>query len=124
MKVAEHMRRHVRSVGADASVADAVLTPADGTLVGAPRGGCPRPPHGYALHHGYPGRDRGARSRAAGRRAGAARPSPHDSARQLLQPNANRIFVTDGGRVVEVVSSADVVCALAKGVAAESDDPR
>jgi CBS domain-containing protein len=138
VKVTELMRTPVLTVGADHTVADAVVTLADGHVSALPV---------------VDGRGRllgvlsttdilAATAEADPERRAEVLETPvrmlmtpraltiapdagvREAAQQLLYADVHRLFVTDEGRVVGVVSSTDVVRALATGAFAGDGEQR
>ena len=129
MRVAELMERKVRTIDGDATVAEAILTLADGHISGLP------------VVDGA-GRLIGvvsssdvlvAEAETAGAMARqqlieatpvreimtprpftiAAQASVHEAAQQMLYAEVHRLFVTEGDQVVGVISTTDIVRAVA-----------
>ena len=137
MKVAELMRTPVLTVDADDTVADAVATLADGHVSALPvvdnrgrlMGVLSTTDILAATAESDPERraellETPVRMLMTPRTLTIA-PSAgvREAAQQLLYADVHRLFVTDQGRVVGVVSSTDVVRAIATGALARDGQP-
>ena len=136
MKVAELMRTPVLTVEADHTVADAVVTLADGHVSALPvvdgRGRLMGVLSTTDILAATAEADSERRADVLetpvrmlmSRRALTINPDAgvREAAQQLLYAEVHRLFVTDQGRVVGVVSSTDVVRALATGAFARDGE--
>jgi len=131
MKVAELMQRNVRTVGSDATVADAIVSLADGHISGMPvvdAGG-----KGVGVLSTTDLLTAEAEAGDAAARQSllentlvqdimTPRPftvSPdeevREAARQMLYADVHRLFVAEGDKVVGIISTTDIVRAVATG---------
>jgi CBS domain-containing protein len=131
MKVAELMQREVRTVGSEASVQEVVVTLADAHVSGVPvvdSGGrvIGVVSSSDVLTAEAEADDADARRELLENTAvrdimtpQSFTASPDDdireAARQMLYADVHRLFVTDGERVVGVISTTDLVRAVATG---------
>lgn len=136
MKVAELMHAPVLTVDADHTVADAVVTLADGHVSALPvvdgRGRLLGVLSTTDILAATAEADSERRADVLetpvrmlmSRRALTINPDAgvREAAQQLLYAEVHRLFVTDQGRVVGVVSSTDVVRALATGAFARDGE--
>jgi CBS domain-containing protein len=131
MKVAELMQANVRTISDDASVAEVVVSLADGHISGMPvvdKGGRII---GVVSATDVMTTEAEAESSAIGREVmeetlvrEIMTPRPYtvapdedvrEAARQMLYADVHRLFVADGDRLVGVISTTDFVRALATG---------
>lgn len=131
MKVAELMQRNVRTISSDASVAEVVLSLADAHVSGMPvldKGGrmigvvsatdiltAEAEAESQRI-------DRELLQETSVREIMTARPytvapdeEVREAARQMLYADVHRLFVADGDRLVGVISTTDIVRAVATG---------
>ena len=131
MRVAELMQRKVKTVGADSTVADAIMSLADGHISGMPvvdgagkvigivsstdlltaEAEADDPAARQALFESTPVRD-------------IMTPRPYtitpdedvrEAACQMLYADVHRLFVAEGDRIVGIVTTTDIVRAVATG---------
>lgn len=133
MKVAELMQRNVRTVSDEATVAEAILTLADGHISGLPVVDSTGRMIGVVsssdvLVAEAETDDAAARQRliegTAVREIMTPRPytirpeaDVREAAQQMLYAEVHRLFVTEGDEVVGVISTSDIVRAVAKATA-------
>ncbi len=131
MRVAELMESDVRTVRDDASVAEAVASLADGHISGMPVVDGAGRVIGVVSSSDVLAAEAGADGSAARRELmedsmvrDIMTPRPYtvaptddvrEAARQMLYADVHRLFVTDGDRVVGIVSTTDIVRAVANG---------
>ena len=131
MTVAELMQRNVRTVGADASIAEVVVSLADAHISGLPVVDDGGRVVGVisasdVLTAEAETNDSAARQEllegTAVREIMTRRPytvtpetDVREAARQMLYADVHRLFVTEDGRIVGVVSTTDIVRAVAHG---------
>jgi CBS domain-containing protein len=131
MRVAELMQRKVKTVGSDVTVAEAIVSLADAHISGMPV----VDGHGKVIGilsttdvlaaEAEAGDDPGRRSlleNTAVRDIMTPRPytigaesDVRDAARQMLYADVHRLFVAEGDKVVGVVTTTDIVRAVATG---------
>lgn len=130
MKVAELMQRNVKSIRGEASVAEAILTLADGHISGVPVVDASGKMVGVLSSSDLLAAEaetEDASSRQAllentevkeimTRRPYTVPPTAEvrEAAQQMLYGEVHRLFVTDGDEVVGVISSTDIVRAVAR----------
>ena len=131
MRVAELMQSDVRTVRDDASVAEAVAYLADGHISGMPVVDGTGRVIGVVSSSDVltaeaeaddPGARRELLENTSVREIMTARPytvapgeDVREAARQMLYADVHRLFVTEGGCVVGIVSTTDIVRAVATG---------
>ncbi|HWB41797.1 MAG TPA: CBS domain-containing protein [Gemmatimonadales bacterium] len=131
MLVAELMQRNVRTVGADATIAEVVVSLADAHISGLPVVDDGGRVVGVisasdVLTAEAETNDSAARQEllegTAVREIMTRRPytvtpetDVREAARQMLYADVHRLFVTEDGRIVGVVSTTDIVRAVAHG---------
>jgi CBS domain-containing protein len=131
MLVAELMQRNVRTVGADATIAEVVVSLADAHISGLPVVDDGGRVVGVisasdVLTAEAETNDSAARQEllegTAVREIMTRRPytvtpetDVREAARQMLYDDVHRLFVTEDGRIVGVVSTTDIVRAVAHG---------
>lgn len=131
MKVAELMQRNVTSIRSEASVAEAILTLADAHVSGLPvLDGAGRMvgvlSSSDVLAAEAEAEDAVSRQTLLEstqvREIMTSRPytitptaEVHEAAQQMLYADVHRLFVTEGETVVGVISTTDIVRAVAKG---------
>jgi CBS domain-containing protein len=131
MRVAELMQSDVRTVRDDASVAEAVACLADGHISGMPVVDGTGRVIGVVSSSDVltaeaeaddPGARRELLENTSVREIMTARPytvapgeDVREAARQMLYADVHRLFVTEGGCVVGIVSTTDIVRAVATG---------
>jgi CBS domain-containing protein len=131
MQVAELMQRNVKSIGGEASVAEAILTLADAHVSGVPvLDGSGRmigvlSSTDVLAAEAEAGDDTERRRLLENtevreimtRRPYTIGPSAdvREAARQMLYADVHRLFVVDGEAVVGVISTTDIVRAVARG---------
>ncbi len=131
MRVAELMESDVRTVRDDASVAEAVASLADGHISGMPVVDGAGHVIGVVSSSDVLAAEAEADGSAARRELmedsmvrDIMTPRPYtvaptddvrEAARQMLYADVHRLFVTDGDRVVGIVSTTDIVRAVANG---------
>ncbi len=131
MQVADLMQRNVKSIQGEASVAEAILTLADSHISGLPvldgtgrmigvvsssdvlaaEAEAEDAEARQTLMDGTPVRE------LMTRRPFTVTPTTdvRDAAQQMLYADVHRLFVTDGDQVVGVISTTDIVRAVARG---------
>lgn len=131
MQVAELMQRNVRTITSEASVAEVVLSLADAHVLGLPvvdKGGRMI---GVVSASDVLTAEAEAGSESVGRPAleeasvrDIMTPRPYtvtpdedvrEAARQMLYADVHRLFVAEGDRLVGVISTTDIVRAVANG---------
>ncbi|HEU5041334.1 MAG TPA: CBS domain-containing protein [Gemmatimonadales bacterium] len=131
MKVADLMQRNVKSIRSEASVAEAVLTLADGHISGLPVLDASGRMVGVLSSSDVLAAEAEAEDATSRqtllestqvqeimtRRPYTIAPTAgvHEAAQQMLYADVHRLFVTQGDTVVGVISTTDIVRAVAKG---------
>lgn len=131
MQVAELMQRNVRTVGSDASIAEVVLSLSDAHVSGMPVVDKSGRMIGVVSASDVLTAEAEAESRNVGRQLledtsvreiMTARPytvapeeDVREAARQMLYADVHRLFVAEGDRLVGVLSTTDIVRAVANG---------
>ena len=131
MRVAELMQRNVKTVGSDASVAEAIVSLADAHISGMPVVDGVGKVIGVlsttdVLAAEAEAEDPTARQtlleETAVRDIMTPRPftiaqdeDVREAARQMLYADVHRLFVAEGGKVVGIISTTDIVRAVATG---------
>jgi CBS domain-containing protein len=131
MRVAELMQRHVKTVGSDTSIAEAVVSMADAHVSGMPVVDATGKVIGVlsttdVLAAEAEAGDSEARltlfENTAVRDIMTPRPytvladeDVREAARQMLYADVHRLFVAEGDKVVGVISTTDIVRAVATG---------
>ena len=131
MRVAELMQRNVRTVGGDATVADAIVSLADGHISGMPVVDGAGKVIGVLsttdlLTAEAEAGDSAARQtlleNTSVRDIMTPRPftvapdeDVREAARQMLYADVHRLFVAEGDKVVGIISTTDIVRAVATG---------
>jgi CIC family chloride channel protein len=131
MKVAELMQRNVRTVGSDATVADAIVSLADGHVSGMPVVDGAGKVIGVLSTTDLLTAEAEAGDAAARQsllentpvrdimtpRPFTVEPGEdvREAARQMLYADVHRLFVAEGDKVVGIISTTDIVRAVATG---------
>ena len=131
MKVAELMQRNVRTVGSDATVADAIVSLADGHVSGMPVVDGAGKVIGVLSTTDLLTAEAEAGDSAARQSLlentpvrDIMTPRPftvapgedvREAARQMLYADVHRLFVAEGDKVVGIISTTDIVRAVATG---------
>jgi CIC family chloride channel protein len=131
MRVAELMQRHVKTVGSDASVAEAIVSLADAHISGMPVVDGTGKVVGVlsttdVLAAEAEAEDPAARQtlfeNTAVREIMTPRPftiAPgediREASRQMLYADVHRLFVAEGDQVIGIISTTDIVRAVATG---------
>lgn len=131
MKVAELMQRKVKTVGSDATVADAIVSLADGHISGMPVVDGAGKVIGVLSTTDLLTAEAEAGDSAARQtllentsvrdimtpRPFTIAPSEdvREAARQMLYADVHRLFVAEGDKVVGIISTTDIVRAVATG---------
>jgi CIC family chloride channel protein len=131
MTVAELMQRHVKTVGSDTSVAEAVVSLADAHVSGMPVVDGTGKVIGVLsttdvlaaeAEAGDPGARQTLFENTMVRDIMTPRPytiapdeDVREAARQMLYADVHRLFVAEGDKVVGVISTTDIVRAVATG---------
>ena len=130
MKVAELMQRNVKSIRSEASVAEAILTLADAHISGVPVVDGPGRMVGVLSSSDLLSAEAEAEDATSRqsllentevqeimtRRPYTVAPTAdvREAAQQMLYADVHRLFVTEGDTVVGVISSTDIVRAVAR----------
>ena len=129
MRVAELMQRNVRTIAGEANVAEVVLSLADAHVSGLPvvdKGGrmigVVSSTDVLAAEAESPGLRRDVLEETSVREIMTARPytvmpdqDVREAARQMLYADVHRLFVVEGDRLLGVISTTDIVRAVATG---------
>ena len=129
MQVAELMQRNVRTVGSEASIAEVVLSLADAHVSGLPVVDKAGRMVGVVSASDVLTAEAEAESRSVGQQVledtsvrEIMTPRPYtvtpdedvrEAARQMLYADVHRLFVAEGDRLVGVISTTDIVRAVA-----------